>query len=230
MSLQHSPRIITDGLVLCLDAANKQSYPGSGTVWRDLAGSNNGTLTNGPTFNSANGGGIAFDGVNDFVNVVNESNIANSNEITAEIFVKIRSSPFQYLIFRKNSRTSNFEGFIIYSSGLSFGVAATSSTGTQLFAQSSQGVSSYENIYHVVGTFKSNNKIQMFTNGVQTVNSSIAFPLDIANGPTVKIARSNEGFEAASNAIIYSAKIYNRILTPAEIQQNYNAIKGRYNL
>ena len=62
--LTHSPRIITDGLVLCLDAANKQSYPGSGTVWTDLAGSNNGTLTNGPTFSSANGGSIVFDACN----------------------------------------------------------------------------------------------------------------------------------------------------------------------
>ena len=65
--LTHSPRIITDGLVLCLDAANRQSYPGSGTVWTDLAGSNNGTLTNGPTFSSANGGSIVFDGVDDFI-------------------------------------------------------------------------------------------------------------------------------------------------------------------
>ena len=68
MAFNYSPKISTDGLVLCLDAANTKSYPGSGTVWSDLSrGGNNGTLTNGPTFNSGNGGSIVFDGVNDYV-------------------------------------------------------------------------------------------------------------------------------------------------------------------
>ena len=68
MAFIHSPKIITDGLVLALDAGNTKSYPGSGTVWTDLSGNNNtGTLTNGPTFNAANGGSIVFDGTNDYV-------------------------------------------------------------------------------------------------------------------------------------------------------------------
>ena len=68
MAFNYSPKISTDGLVLCLDAANTKSYSGSGTVWSDLSrGGNNGTLTNGPTFNSGNGGSIVFDGVNDYV-------------------------------------------------------------------------------------------------------------------------------------------------------------------
>ena len=68
MGLTHSPRIVTDGLVLCLDAANAQSYPGTGTTWTDRSTSgNNETLTNGPTFDSANRGAIVFDGSNDRV-------------------------------------------------------------------------------------------------------------------------------------------------------------------
>ena len=67
MGTAYNPTIVTDGLVLCLDAANSRSYPKSGTAWSDLAGSNNGTLTNGPTFSSANGGSIVFDGSNDRV-------------------------------------------------------------------------------------------------------------------------------------------------------------------
>ena len=62
MSLNHSPAIVTDGLVLCLDAANIRSYPKTGTTWSDLAGTNNGALTNGPTFDAGNGGSIVFDG------------------------------------------------------------------------------------------------------------------------------------------------------------------------
>lgn len=61
------PNIVRNGLVLCLDAASLRSYPGSGTTWNDLSGNNNnGTLTNGPTFNSENGGSIVFDGTNDY--------------------------------------------------------------------------------------------------------------------------------------------------------------------
>jgi hypothetical protein len=64
MAFNYSPKIIQDGLVLYLDAANTKSYPTTGTTWTDLSRSgNNGTLINGPTFNSGNGGSIVFDGV-----------------------------------------------------------------------------------------------------------------------------------------------------------------------
>ena len=67
MAINYSPKIIRDGLVLCLDAANPKSYPGTGTAWTDLSGSgNNGTLVNGPVYSSANGGSIDFDGSNDY--------------------------------------------------------------------------------------------------------------------------------------------------------------------
>jgi uncharacterized delta-60 repeat protein len=67
MALSHSPQISLNGLVLCLDAANSKSYPGSGTTWTDLSGNgNNGTLTNGPTFDSDNLGSLVFDGVDDY--------------------------------------------------------------------------------------------------------------------------------------------------------------------
>ena len=67
MATNGGPNIIEDGLVFAVDAANKKSYPGSGTTWIDLAGSNNGTLTNGPTFDSGNGGSFDFDGADDSV-------------------------------------------------------------------------------------------------------------------------------------------------------------------
>ena len=82
MSLGHGASIVRNGLVLYLDAANPKSYPGSGTTWKDLSGNgNNGTLVNGPTFNSANGGSIVFDGTNDYVITTNLLNpTTNPNE------------------------------------------------------------------------------------------------------------------------------------------------------
>ena len=76
MGLAHSPSIVTDGLVLCLDAANTKSYPGSGTTWTDISGKGyDGTLTNGPTFSSNYGGNIVLDGSNDFVTGVHNSEL-----------------------------------------------------------------------------------------------------------------------------------------------------------
>ena len=71
--------IVQDGLVLNLDAAVDQSYPGNGTTWHDLAGSNSGTLTNGPTFDRDNGGSIVFDGTDDHV----------AGGDTSDVFVKV---------------------------------------------------------------------------------------------------------------------------------------------
>ena len=68
MGIRRGPNIITDGLVFMADAANPASYPGSGTTWKDLTiTQNHGTLTNGPTFDSGNGGNIEFDGTSDIV-------------------------------------------------------------------------------------------------------------------------------------------------------------------
>jgi len=82
------PSIATNGLVLNLDAGNTSSYIGSGTTWTDLTGSgNNGTLTNGPIFNSGNGGSIVFDGINDVVSLGNILNMG-SNSWTMSCWVK----------------------------------------------------------------------------------------------------------------------------------------------
>ena len=68
MALAHSPRIVTDGLVLHLDAANTKSYSGSGTDWKDFSGKDNDTtLVNSPTYSSNNAGYFNFDGSNDSV-------------------------------------------------------------------------------------------------------------------------------------------------------------------
>ena len=70
MAFNRGPKIVTNGLVLALDAASKNSYPGTGTVWTDLSGNNNnGTLVNGPTFNSSNGSSIEFNATSQYVNL-----------------------------------------------------------------------------------------------------------------------------------------------------------------
>ena len=91
--LVHSPRIVTNGLVLCLDAANPKSYPGSGTAWTDLVSSNNGTLQNGVGYGSTNKGVLVFDGVDDNVNCGNDASINfGTGDFTVSVWFRRFSS------------------------------------------------------------------------------------------------------------------------------------------
>ena len=99
MGVAYNSKIVTDGLVLCLDAGNSKSYPGTGTTWTDLSGrGNTGTLTNGPTYSSANGGSIVFDGSNDFVQCT------GSLTLTTATFI---------VWMRRNGNQNQYDGILI---------------------------------------------------------------------------------------------------------------------
>ena len=116
MSLFHSPRIVTDGLVLCLDAGNTKSYPGSGTTWTDLSGRrNNGTLTNGPTFDSANGGSIVFDGTNDTVSIPASANqVFGTGDYTLEWWSKTSDTDGGYALSAADFLNITWSGSTLY--------------------------------------------------------------------------------------------------------------------
>jgi hypothetical protein len=114
MGIAYNPRTITDGLVLCLDAANPKSYPGSGTIWTDLSGNgNNGTLVNGVGYNSGNLGSLVFDGVDDVINLSSSSSIQNlTTNFTISTIVRTNVSGGHYSIFTKGN---NFgQGWTLY--------------------------------------------------------------------------------------------------------------------
>ncbi len=223
--------IVTDGLILNLDAGNPSSYPGSGTTWTDLSESgNNGTLTNGPTFSSDNDGSISFDGTNDFISL---SNPSLTNQITIEVFIKIDTSnivtPFvaSYVLGRENSYR-----MLASRTGFSWICATTNNswytTGTAI------GVTTnVNNIWnHFVGTYDST-KNSLYVNGSlavtgSTISGNIATAAD-------NFGLMNTHPTAASNvtsckglAAIF--RIYNRALSASEILRNYNAQKGRFGL
>ena len=84
MALAHSPSTVMNGLVLCLDAANSKSYPGSGDTWFDLSGrGNNGTLVNGVGYDSGNGGSFSLDGVDDYSSVPSTNGLDLSGTSTS---------------------------------------------------------------------------------------------------------------------------------------------------
>jgi hypothetical protein len=102
-----APNIITDGLVLYLDAANTKSYVSGSTAWNDLVGTNNGTLVNGPTFSSANGGSIVFDGVDDYAITPSVTNFRSICMWVYKSFAEI-NGPWKYLLDARPGFTSGF--------------------------------------------------------------------------------------------------------------------------
>ena len=122
--------IVQDGLVLNLDAAVDQSYPGNGTIWYDLEGSNSGTLTNGPTFDRDNGGGILFDGTDDYVSIT-PLNITNSINYTFTFLLKTGSSSTYLNILDQSPGAAGF--------GIRTAQGGTPAGAVQVFAYNSEG-------------------------------------------------------------------------------------------
>jgi hypothetical protein len=222
MSLSHSPKIVTNGLVLCLDAADKKSYPGTGTLWTDRSGNgNNGTLTNGPTFSSANGGSIVFDGTNDYVDTA--PIIASNGFFTISSWVYLASGAgnFPMIASVKSGDGISFFGIRIGSNNaLGFNLYLN---GLQT---NNQNVPLINTWYNAVAVYDGSAKV--YVNSVllsqSSAGSSAGFPSGVWIGNGSLLGNS---FWKGN---IAQTSIYNRALTPQEILQNFNATRGRYGI
>jgi hypothetical protein len=236
MAYFHSPQIVKDGLVLLLDAANTKSYPGSGTTWFDRSGnSNNGTLTNGPTFSSANGGSIVFDGVDDYVSVNNASSLnPGSNSFSIDCWVLQKDTGFNGIV---EARGSNLHGFLYIlnypsSGGAGLFLNTTLDAGQNTYSST---VSTFSDtliwMFISVVVNRGLETIDFYKNGIKQGNSvSITSSGTVDPGSDYRywIAADRGGDEA--NVNISMLRHYNRALTASEILQNYNATKGRFGL
>jgi len=218
--MYYGPKIATSGLVLYLDAANKFSYPGSGTNWKDLSGnSNNGTLTNGPTFSAGNMGSVVFDGVDDYISF--SSLLDTTANVSVEMwFYNTQTSGESTLLMNGNGSNAGYAiGLGICASGITnltvlFGgvacnvVTATVSTNTW-----------YQMVYTKTGSSNI-----LYVNGTQrsTANQNCNSP----SGNLTTIGGSAGGYKGN----IAITRMYNRVLSAAEVLQNYNAIKNRFGL
>ena len=231
MSFNYSPRIITDGLVLYLDAANKKSYPGSGTAWNDLTrNGNNGTLTNGPTFNSSNLGSIVFDGTNDYVSV---SDNATLNNLNGSISIWFNNNGTYGV---SGSGTSEIIGK--HTAGGSFNGYGINITNTNVFAYVKNTSTNYftftgGNIvnnkwYNATITYTNNGNLLLYNNGILVGNRALGTLT--TNSDPLRIGYANDPYWEPFNGNISLSMVYNRVLTNDEIIQNYNALKGRFDL
>ena len=228
MATKYSPKMVTDGLVLSLDAANTKSYPKSGTTWADLSGnSNTGTLTNGPTFSAGNLGSIVFDGTNDYISGTNNSSLQLLNDLTIGAWVKLGSGGNASQGIFEKMININYSGYGITRQDDYFKFW-TGGGGTFAYTNSNITYSSGNNWYYVVGRRMAGNN-RLFINSILQTDSQSP-PLS-DSGEVYVIGRyySNiADYYFVGN--IAQTSLYNRALTDAEILQNYNATKNRFGL
>lgn len=232
MGVQYNTSIVTNGLVLALDAANSKSYPGSGTTWTDLSGNeNNGTLVNGPTFNSSNNGSIVFDGTNDHVTV--NSSITIPTGATARTIS---------IWFSTNTTTwaDNVNNLFFYGSGVNgqaFGIDFSIYPSMEVYTWGGAGRDlTFSTTFAQTGwknitvTYNGSTTILIYENGLQTQTLALSAACNTTSS-TVYIGSVNPSINSwYFDGNISQVLMYNSVLTASQISQNFNALRGRYGI
>jgi hypothetical protein len=218
--------IVTSGLVLNLDAANTNSYPGIGITWTDVSGNGkNGTLINGTTYSSANSGSIVFDGVDDYVNC-GAVNFTSGTSITVEVWVKPNSSQNALADILDYDHAPSAGGFVIQQNGASLNqyyFAYYNGSSYDITPTITLNSNSFNHLVFVksgtstIGYLNSVNTIQY--TGISTIKCT---------GLSFSLGRFIQGAGREFKGNISNTKIYNRALTATEVLQNFNALKGRF--
>ena len=215
--------IVKDGLVLWLDAGRAESYGGDGTTWRDLSGNgNNGTLVNGVGFSAEEGGSLIFDGVNDYVSGTSTGIVTNN--ISVDIWFNVNSAK-AYAALLGSDVMEKYEMLIKTASNLEISLAP----GNYIQHDNILSINTWTNI---VVSASNGVAWKVYKNGVDLGTPPVIVGTYQISGTGVSNIdqgriRNDVGTFAFSGNIA-STKIYNRALTATEIQQNYNALKGRY--
>lgn len=228
--------VVDSSLVLWLDAGQTASYPGTGTTWTDLSGNGNtGTLVNGPTYNSENGGSIVLDGVDDFINVSNPASLnPGSNSFTIDAWVYQKDNGFNGVV---DARGANLHGFLCilnYTSAgfISFFLNTTNDVDQNVYVSTVATFTDVLAWMHVsVVVNRSANNITFYKNGIQQ-GASVAITsggsVNPSSGYIYYVGADLGGPEANIN--LSTIKQYNRALSAQEVQKNYNALAPRHGL
>lgn len=243
--------IVTNGLVLNLDAAKKDSYAGSGTVWRDISGTTiTGSLVSGSSYNPANGGSIVFDGTDDYVNISSSGYDLGVN-FTLQVWTKITrfgGGPFNGSENRATLSSNSYpyttnQGFLLMATSQAAGSPFSPTPGRETFfisigtdqfiAVASIGslTTFVNNWVQLSAVVNGTNLIRLYINGIEPTYSNQN------NGPSSLLYTGGPFSLGSRNNIreflqgsISQTLIYNRALTASEVLQNYNATKTRFGL
>lgn len=225
MGVAYNPKIVTNGLVGYWDAANKKSYPGSGTSFFDLTGNGNtGTLISGLAFDSENKGSLVFDGIEDTINFGDVLDIGLSNW-TVSAWIKSTNIHFGRVV-AKNEVGADGWWMCVNDNG-SFGIGLDNVwNNTAYYDYHTAGW------INLVGVWNRSGFATMYANYVNLgniVDISSKSGTNLQTNFNLRISSRDSG-GGWFKGNISQVKIYNRALSEAEIKQNYNATKGRFGL
>jgi hypothetical protein len=223
MSLSRGPKVVTNGLVLCLDAANKNSYRGTGTTWTDLSGnSNNGTLTNGPTFNSTNMGVIVFDGTNDYVSSF-PTQISGVGSKTICAFIYPTTTSRAGICGIRNSS----DGWVFtINRNASGNLTYFHTTGTAVEVSAGISINNWVQVCVTYSTITST--VILYKNGYQVGSTATSVSTIVGSSFKGVIGDEDASITTPFKGNISNLQIYNRDLSATEVLQNYNATKSRF--
>lgn len=232
-TIEGGGNIITDGLVLYLDAANPKSYISGSTNWNDLSkSSNNGTLVNGPTFNPTNKGSIVFDGTNDTTTFSSSPSLQflNASPYTLNVFAKILSSDatFSGFLNREGGSSRNGYNLWFYSDSINQVAIASERFGgtgqkvTYILLDNNQCI----NVWNQYTITYDGTTLSFYLNGV--FKHSVLADGNITN--TSKTLEIGSRLTDYANCEISNVTIHSRSLSSSEILQNYNVTKSRFGL
>jgi len=221
------PQIVSDGLIMHIDSANPHSYPGSGTAINDLSGNSiNGTLKNGPVFNSGNAGHIAFDGTNDYI-ILPVASVLSVNYHTISSWNYSTEFNQYGFMFEKTSNglvNTQYSLFLNASNQLYYRTYGLSNVSTTLSISANYTNSMWTN---TVATYDGSNK-KIYINGVLKLTTAATGTVTQATTGTSIIGAYGSGTGYLFNGKIAQTSVYSRALTAAEVLQNYNATKTRF--
>ena len=219
--------IVTDGLVLNIDAGFDGSYPISGNTWTNISLSgNNGTLTNSPRFYANGGGGIVFDGVDDYVDCGNIIPTPSSVTLTCWFKSSNTNQTNKGIIGRWGGASTQNRGYMLW-------IDILTNPGRLSFPINSSshltGITDIRtgNWFYLVGTYDGTTA-KIYVNGVLEGSKSESSIIQSNNNFNIGRYISNQGTSQYLAGSISSAQVYNRALSSSEVLQNYNAMKDRF--
>ena len=232
MSIGYNPKIVMNGLVFCLDAANRKSYPGSGTTWSELKSKVTGTLTNGPTYSSTNNGAIVLDGVNDYVTFGSSFTTLDLTDKSLQCWIKKTGSGSGKGIIDKD-----FDNGAPNYGGWGFWIQSNNKlwwwnhANLDLLDDGPNTIST-TTWTNVAVTYDNTSKTANFyINGVLNSSKTNASIVEKSSGSSLLVVgstRDGSGFYFDGSISLILG--YSRLLSASEIQQNYESSRGRYSL
>ena len=230
MGAAAGPNVVEDGLVLALDAGNTQSYLGSGTTWTDLSGKGNtGTLTGGPTFDNGNGGSIVFDGSDDYITFSSSSSFGfGTGDFTVELFIRPDVVPSTHMGLCASLNTGTPVGFYFGADSLGYISFSFNDVSTSAINGNSTDIKWAANVWQHIVLRRESGDVMIFLDGSQ-IGTTKTNTADLGTSDSFIIGRIFTNISMYYfDGKISNLKLYSKALTTSEIEQNYNALKGRY--